>query len=583
MTDESKQIERQRKEDLVSALQAEWPYLKRKPDIKAGLDTDDRIRLYVEEVVNNPQRHNYYEIASVRRFCNMLCRHDWKPKRVRKFFEFYETLRFNGANGRQSYKLTPIQCFQFANIFGFVDAEGNRLIRTAYLFVPRKFSKTTSAASLAVYDMLAGDSNAQAYIGANSYEQAKICFNEIRSIMRDLDSDEETFQINREKITFKIPGRDSFIRCLTANARTQDGLNASLVIMDEYAQARNTAGKNGADLKNVLTSSMGVRRSPLTVIITTASEVVDGPFAHELEGVKAILRGEVENDTVFASLFMPDVDDKENDPATWRKVQPHLGVTVREDFYEKEYANAQLSAENMLTFRTKLLNIFCVNEQKTWLPASLIKEHSAHIDIEEFSEGTPCTIAFDLSVRDDFSAVTFAFFDEDKFTQYYKTYYFIPRGGYENHRNKALYAKWHEEGHLIIQEGEVIDYEAIADFILEKAGERNVIAVTYDRAKSRELVNMLMATDLGPVVKECVQTMMMFTSPVQSFEAGVRTGHIVIDDNPINAYCFGNAVLVHDNNDNAKPFKRAQNDKIDGAITMLMALRAFNETPRYLI
>ena len=63
----------------------------------------------------------------------------------------------------------------FGNIFGFYNAEGLRLIRDVYLFVPRKFSKTTSVASLAIYDMLFGDSNAQAYVGANSYSQAKIC------------------------------------------------------------------------------------------------------------------------------------------------------------------------------------------------------------------------------------------------------------------------------------------------------------------------------------------------------------------------------------------------------------------------
>ncbi len=103
--------------------------------------------------------------------------------------------------------------------------------------------------------------------------------------------------------------------------------------MDEYAQARNTAGKNGADLKNVLTTSMGSRRNPLTVVITTASEVVDGPFYHELEGVMRVLRGETESDIMFASLFLPDVDDEEGDPKTWAKVQPHLGITVQPDYY----------------------------------------------------------------------------------------------------------------------------------------------------------------------------------------------------------------------------------------------------------
>ena len=56
---------------------------------------------------------------------------------------------------------------------------------------------------LAVYDLLFEDNNAQAYIGANSYNQAKICFDEIRAIMRTLDPTGRNFLINREKITVK--------------------------------------------------------------------------------------------------------------------------------------------------------------------------------------------------------------------------------------------------------------------------------------------------------------------------------------------------------------------------------------------
>ena len=255
--------------------------------------TDARMETYVLEVIDNPERHNLYELLQIGRFFDLLDKYEWRAGRVRRFIRFYEALRFNGTSGRRRYKLTPVQTFQFAHILGFVDGHGRRLCRTAYIFVPRKYSKTTSAAALAVYDMLFGDSNAQAYVAANSYEQAKICFDEIRAIMRDIDPAERHFRVNREKITFKDRGRDSLIRCLTSNSRTQDGLHASLVIMDEYAQARNTAGKNGADLKNVLTSSMGPRREPLTLIITTASDVVDGPFVHELEGVKAVLRAAV--------------------------------------------------------------------------------------------------------------------------------------------------------------------------------------------------------------------------------------------------------------------------------------------------
>ena len=172
---------------------------------------------------------------------------------------------------------------------------------------------------------------------------------------------------NRELIKWLGLGHDSFIECLAANARTRDGLKASTVIIDEYSQARNSANKSGADLKNVLTSSMGTRKEPLTVIITTASDVIDGPFKHELDGVMKVLRGEIDDDRMFASLFMPDPDDEDCDPRTWRKVQPHIGVTIQPDYYENEWKTAQLSEENMLNFRTKMLNVFSVNTARTWM------------------------------------------------------------------------------------------------------------------------------------------------------------------------------------------------------------------------
>lgn len=432
----------------------------------------------------------------------MLGRWHWNARRVRKFIKFYELLRFNGTTGRTRYKLTPVQCFQFANIFGLARPDGRRLIRTAYIFVPRKFSKTTSAAALAVYDLLFGDNNAQVYIGANSYPQAKICFDEIRAIMRDLAPSERHFRVNRESVTFREPGRDSLIRCLTANAKTQDGLFASLVIMDEYAQARNTANKNGADLKNVLTTSMGPRREPLTVIITTASDVMDGPCYGEIEGVKAVLRGEYENDTVFADLFMPDVD----------------GVTGRPD----------------------------------------------------------CAVAFDLSVHDDFSAVTYMLYSPAAKRFYSHTDYYFPEGSLPSHPNAELYRMWHDAGHLKFCKGNRIDVRMIADDILRRSRTLNIIRIVYDQYKSQDLVNILATVGGKSALQPYSQTYGSFNLPVESFEMLVydTPPRITLNNNPINIYCLTNCVIDEDRLENKKPLKISQYRKIDGTITMLMTLGA---------
>ena len=536
--------------------------------------TDARLTEYVTGVIGSPERHNLYELLAVRRFFSLLDKYRWRADKVRMFFRFYETLRFNGTTGRQRYRLTPVQCFQFASIFGFEDAQGRRLTRTAYIFVPRKFSKTTSAASLAVYDMLFGDSNAQAYVGANSYDQAKICFDEIRAIMRDIDPQERHFRVNREKITFKDRSRDSLIRCLTANAKTLDGLFASLVIMDEYAQARNTAGKNGADLKNVLTTSMGPRREPLVVVITTASEVVDGPFAHELEGVKRILRGEAENDSVFASLFMPDVDDREDDPLTWAKVQPHLGVTVQPDFYEREWQTAQMSAENMLAFRTKLLNVFTINEEKTWFTYEKARELVGDFSIDRVQGHPECAVSFDLSVHDDFSAVTYTLYSSASKRFYSHTDYYFPHGALKGHPNEQLYRLWNEKGYLRFCPGDRIDVKLIAEDILRRSKTVSIIRIGYDAYKSQELVSILSTVGARNVLQPYSQTYGSFNLPVESLEmlAYDSPPRITLNDNPINVFCLTNCVIDEDRLENKKPLKASRYRKIDGAITLLMTL-----------
>ena len=540
----------------------------------ALVETDRRIGDYVYGVIDNPERHNLYELLAVQRFFRMLDRYKWSPKRVKHFFRFYQALRFSGINGRTRYKLTPVQAFQFANIFGFVKPDGRRLIRSVYLFVPRKFSKTTSSAALAVYDMLFGDNNAQAYVGANSYDQAKICFDEIRAIMFDLDPSGRHFRVNREKITFLDRGRDSLIQCLTANAKTKDGLFASLVIMDEYAQARNTAGKNGADLKNVLTTSMGPRREPLVIVITTASEVVDGPFKGELDGVMAVLRGEKKNDTMFASIFMPDVDDDESDPATWAKVQPHLGITVQPDYYEREYENAQLSAENMLAFRTKLLNIFCVSDEKTWFTYEKANELLGKFDIDSVAGHPDCAVAFDLSIHDDFSAVSYTLYSTESKKFYCHTDYYFPEGALKGHPNEQLYRSWHAKGHLLFCKGQKIDVAQIAEDILRRSKKVNIIRIGYDKYKAQDLTSILSSVGARNVLTPYSQTYGSFNLPVESFEmlAWNDPPKIVFNDNPINTFCLSNCVLDTDNLENKKPLKLSQYRKIDGTITMLMTL-----------
>ena len=128
MTQEEKAKKRQLKDEVAAELQANRDnYLTRYS--YALTETDKRMTDYVLSVIDNPDGHNLYELLKIRRFFQMLDKWVWKPKRVKKKIRLYEKLKFSGTSGRRRYKLTPVQVFQMANIFGFARPDGRRLIR----------------------------------------------------------------------------------------------------------------------------------------------------------------------------------------------------------------------------------------------------------------------------------------------------------------------------------------------------------------------------------------------------------------------------------------------------------------------
>ena len=568
MTEEEKDRLRQAKEDVTNQL------ANTNIDRYRLSEVDSRLDSYVREVASNPDGHNLYEQLAVVHFFTMCDKYGINVTEVQQFYDFYESLYFPGKKGQQRYELTPVQCFQFASIFAFW-TNGRRVVREAVLFVPRKFSKTTSTASLAIYDVLYGDANAECYTAANSADQAKKCFDVIRGCFRKLDPKERRYLVNEQTIKSRRRDRSAFAQCLTANAKTKDGLNASVVIMDEFSQAPDS------ELLTVLTTSMGVRDNPLTVIITTASDVFDGPFYEMLQGYKSVLLGEYEDDSLFAHIFEPDLDDPEDEEGTWRKVHPHLGVTVNLDFYYQEYNKAlRNGAEAMLAFRTKLLNIFAENEQRSWISSTLARHISRPMPLDAIKGRPDAMVAIDLSESDDFSAVTLGIYDAAGKIFNFHTAYFFPSGALPGHPNEKLYRTWADRGYLHLTDGDVIDYAAIVNYVLYLNQHARILGIGYDPWKSQEVINMLAASGAGNVIKGIRQTYGTFTAPVESFEHGAKTGHIFINDNPINAYCFGNAVLDSDRLENCKPIKRKHNQKIDGVITKLMCLRLFIDYER---
>lgn len=546
-------------------------------DIRHALfNADPRIVQYCEAVIGEPHAHNLFELLGLKRFLSFFGKYSFKPEKVRQQIYILEFFRYPGTNGNENITLSPIQAYAISGIFGFWKSDRKRLVENVLLFVPRKFGKTTIMSGISASELIFGDANGQIYNCANSNDQAEIGFTILRTVVNEIDPKNKRFKVNLDEISSKIKGRTTFATHLANVPERLDGLNVSLYTLDEYSQAKSSA------MRDVMNTATGARLNPLELIITTASDLLESPFVNMLNSYKDILMGKREDDTVFCLILEPDVDDAEDDPATWRKVQPHLGVTIQDDYYAKQWIKAQESAETMKAFRTKLLNIFVKNEEKIWITGDEVRELQKPFSWDNYDGSNPpfCMVSFDLSVWDDFSAVCYEIYNKETGRFHFHVEYYLPEGSLDKHPRRELYKQWAEEGYLKLLPGTAIDYEAIVNDILAKNGKVMIIGIGYDPYKAKTAINMLQSTGAVAVLKPMKQTYGAFTGCVETLEMMVKLKTCTFSDNPITPWCFSNCVIDEDRIGNRKPIKAQHTLKIDGAITCLMCQEQYNSYKR---
>lgn len=105
-------------------------------------------------------------------------------KRVDRAFRFFSLLNINIKNKYQQFVLAPFQAFVVYSLFGWYWKHSDkRRFRYGFLYISRKGGKTTFAAALSIYALVAdGVVDPQVLMLANTREQAGLCLNAAKSI-----------------------------------------------------------------------------------------------------------------------------------------------------------------------------------------------------------------------------------------------------------------------------------------------------------------------------------------------------------------------------------------------------------------
>ena len=119
-------------------------------------------------------------------------------------------------------------------LFGWKREDGTRRFRTSYLEVARKNGKSTIAAGVGLYLLVAdGEPGAKVYSAATKRDQARITHAEAILMV------ERSKALNKRLTVFKdnihIPGMASKYEPLGRDSKTMDGLNIHAAIVDEYS------------------------------------------------------------------------------------------------------------------------------------------------------------------------------------------------------------------------------------------------------------------------------------------------------------------------------------------------------------
>lgn len=465
-----------------------------------------------------------------------------------------------GSYAGSKFQLETWQHFVVANLFGFVKPDGLRRFTRAYVEVPRKNGKSTFSNAIMLYGLLAdGESAAQIYSAATKLDQAMMVFTEGARVCKQLDWLADAVHVYNSVNNRRINYGESVYRPLEWNPGKQDGLNTHMAVIDEYH------AHSSDELYNVIRNSMGARKQPLLFVITTAGFNRESACYRHRQYCTKVLEGGIKDDALFSVIYTLDDGDDWTNPNNWAKANPNYGVSVNPRQLEEGLQEAKELSHKEVEFKTKLLNVWTDSAQ-TWISDQ--KWQACEIAADLVGE---CYGGLDLATTGDFCAFSLYWPSSGAV----RTWYWLPEENAKrrNDQQGDAIRNWAREGYIIVTDGNVTDYEVIKHKILELCENHQVKEIAYDRWNATQIVNDLVSN--GVTMYPFGQGWGSMSAPTKEFERLVKTREIKHDGNLVTRWMMGNICLKRDPADNIKIDKSKSGDKVDGPVSIVMALGTY--------
>ena len=463
-----------------------------------------------------------------------------------------------GERGGKPFLLEPWQQSYVRALF--YAPNGQRQIRTSLLAVGRKNGKSTLAAGLALKLLLEPEPGVEVYSVAAARDQARLVFDTARIAVEQSPVLSQFLKVYRNAIVCERT--HGTYKALSAEAGIQHGLSPHGVIFDELHAQPNR------ELVDVMATSMGARRQPLMVYITTAGYDRKSVCWEVWKYAEAVATGAVKDESFLPAIYAADAADDWQSEKTWAKANPNLGISVKVDFLRSECARAIEMPAYENTFRQLYLNQW-TQQDKRWLRMDHWAQGNVPCPVS--LAGRECWAGLDLATTYDTTALVLLFPLEDG-TYWVEPHFWIPSDNMHARvrRDKVPYDLWHKQGHLHVTEGNVTDYDRVRVDINDLAKKYQLRGIAIDRWNATQLATQLQGD--GRNVVGFGQGYGSMSSCSKRTEALCVAGKLLHGGHPVLTWQAGNVAIQSDYAGNIKPSKAKSTERIDGIVSLVMAI-----------
>jgi len=532
---------------------------------------------YVESVSSGSRNTAEPERFKVKRYLNDLKKTDWNwcfsfEKAFAPLVWIGCNLKFpSGANMGKPIKFAPWQVFDIAQIYGWVHKEkGYRRFVNVYLEVPRKNGKTTESGAIGNYMAFSdeeGDKNGATYVAATSGDQAGDSFSNAQEQLKIAKHTGFKFANSKNNFVTKYGSRK--MEAVTSSPK--DGRLFHCLIVDEYHQHPNN------DVVNSIKLGAGADKEFLILYITTAGTNSYSVCKEERESALKIVKGIIESERYYCSIYTVDEVDKTNEriglTEVWEKANPNFNITVVPSTFRTFYEDGLLSPTKLRNFKTKFLDIWVTSgsrwaNMEKWLANKNDKDESFFIENK-----IPCYGGLDLASVSDFAAFTCDYLYEEKHYLFHK--FWIPEDKVDmlEVQLKVPLRDWIEEDLIIATPGPVIDFSYIAEYITAVYEDSDLRFIAGDPWHLRDLSNY-MPRWWEDLTFSFSQGWIGMSPSIKTFEKEYLLENIS-SNNKVIDWMMNNVDSKTDGNDHIrliKPNRDRSSKRIDGVITMVMAI-----------